>query len=266
MFVPPLDPFATLNGLDEERHDHASYRWENEGRGTGEEAVIQQTLGGAAFFENATGRYFVPAGFAMLFSYREASFYGYPPKATEPYRLRYISFQLASLRPCFDRVRAEFGSVVRMHPEGEASTLLLELFRRFRTSTFRDRLQQAEILHQLIVAIYREQIAASETRDPVEFGYHQLRENFSSPLNLKMVAKRCGVSREHFIRSFGKRYGEPPGEFLRRLRMEQAHRMLRATQLPVQEIALACGFTDANSFCRAYRMKYGTSPGKARSR
>jgi transcriptional regulator GlxA family with amidase domain len=40
--------------------------------------------------------------------------------------------------------------------------------------------------------------------------------------------------------------------------------MLRATQTPVQDIALASGFADANTFCRAYRQKFGTPPGQAR--
>jgi AraC family transcriptional regulator len=148
--------------------------------------------------------------------------------------------------------------------EGEAAATLEELRRRFHSHGFRDRLQEAELLHQLLVALYREQVAATQTLDPVEFGHHYLSDHFRSPLNLKEVAERCGVSREHFIRGFGKRYGEPPGEMLRRLRLEHAHRMLRATHAPVQEVAVACGFADANTFCRAYRLRYGATPGSVR--
>ncbi len=31
--------------------------------------------------------------------------------------------------------------------------------------------------------------------------------------------------------------------------------MLGETQLAVQDVAIACGFTDANTFCRAYRLR-----------
>jgi len=166
----------------------------------------------------------------------------------------------------FDGLRGEFGAVLRMAVEGEASAVVREIGRRLRTRTFRDRFQEAELLHQLLVALYREQVAATQIQDPVEYGHHFLRDNFRSPINLKEVAERCGVSREHFIRAFGKRFGEPPGELMRRLRLEQAQRMLGATQLAIQEVATACGFTDANTFCRAYRLRYGTSPGAARTR
>jgi AraC-like DNA-binding protein len=39
-----------------------------------------------------------------------------------------------------------------------------------------------------------------------------------------------------------------------------------ATQLAVQDVATACGFADANTFCRADRPHHGTSPDAARSR
>ncbi len=257
-------PYSSLLGVAEEVRTNASYFFDNRRRGDPGEGVVQQTLAGAAFFENSSGRHPVPEDHAMLFTHDESSAYGYPPEATAPYRQRYLAFQLAALHPWFDCLRAEFGSVLRMHSRGEASATFDEIAHRFQAREFRDRFQESELLHQLLVALYREQVAAMETRDPIEFGYHYLRDRFRSPLNLKELAARCGVSREHFIRSFRKRYGEPPGELLRRLRLEQARRMLIATQIPVQDVALACGFTDANSFCRAYRGRYGATPGASR--
>lgn len=264
MTAPLPDPFSAIHGLDEETRNHAGYLFNNRRRGSADEVVVQQTLSGAGFFEDAAGRRLVPSGHAMLFTHDDDSCYGYPPEVTEAYRLRFVSFNVGCLGLWVDRLRAEFGSVLRMPLDGEASALFGEIARRFRAHSFRDRFQETELLHQLLVALYREQIAASQEGDPIERGYHHLQDHFRSPLNLKEVADRCGVSREHFIRAFGRRYGEPPGEMLRRLRLEHAHRMLRATQMPVQEVALASGFADANSFCRAYRQRFGDTPGRAR--
>jgi AraC-like DNA-binding protein len=264
MPVPSPDPFSTIHGVDAETRSHAGYFLDNRLRGSSQLAAVQQTLAGAGFFDDAAGRRLVPAGQAMLFTHDEASAYGYPPEVTEPYRLRFVSFNLAGLQTWFDRLRAEFGAVVRMPIDGESASVLNEIMRCFRARAFRDRFQETELLHQLLVSLYREQIAASQAGDPIERGYHHLRDKFRSPLNLKSVADLCGVSREHFIRTFGRRYDEPPGEMLRRLRLEHADRMLKATQMPVQEVALASGFADANSFCRAYRRRFGDTPGQSR--
>lgn len=265
MPTTPPQPFSAVTGIADETRTSVDYKFENQRRGRADEAVIQQTLAGEGWFEDSAGRRAVASGRAMLFTHDEASRYGYPEEAGgAPYRLRYLSFRLGALAPWFERLKADFGSVPRLEGEGEAAALMIEIGRRFHARDFRDRFHESELLHRLLLALYREQVADTQTRDPVEFGYHHLRDNFRSPLNLKQLAARCGISREHFIRAFGKRYGEPPGAMLRRLRLEQAQRMLRATQIPVQDVALACGFADANSFCRAYRIHFGTTPGGAR--
>ena len=266
MKAPLPDPFAFLHWGAEGTHANESYLWDNHHRGSADEAVIQQTLSGAAFFQNPSGRRLVTPGHAMLFTHDEPSCYGYPPGETAPYRLRFLSFKLAGLRPWFERLRTEFGPIVLMAEQGEAAALMEEIMRRYRRRAFRDRFQETELLHQLLIALHREQVTATQTLDPVEYGRHYLQDHFRSPLNLKLVAEKCGVSREHFIRAFTRRYGEPPGALLRRLRMEHARRMLLATQLPLQEVALACGFADANTLCRANRLRYGTTPGAARAR
>jgi len=263
---PPLpDPFARIISAGDQTFTSPTYFYDNRRRGgRADEAVVQQTLGGAVFIQTSDNRQLAPNDTAILFTHDEDSSYGYPPEVTEPYRLRYVAFKLAGLSAWFARLRAEFGPVVRMPRHGESAVVLAEVVRAFGSRGFRDRFQETELLHQLLVALYRDQVAATQTNDPIEYGRHYLRDHFRSPINLKAVAQHCGVSREHFIRAFGKRYGEPPGELLRRLRLEQARRMLRATQLPVGEIALACGYADANTFCRAYRQKYGTTPNHSR--
>jgi transcriptional regulator GlxA family with amidase domain len=200
----------------------------------------------------------------MLFSHAEASFYGYPPEAQEPYHFHFISFSSDGIDTLFARIRADFGSVVRLPEESEAAAVFHEIMDRTRKRQFRDRLHEAELLHRLLIAIYREQIHGTRTSEPVEFGFHYLQNHFRSPVNLKDVAARCGVSREHFIREFSTRYRESPGAMLRRLRLEHARTLLAASSLSVQDVALASGFTSSNTFCRAYRRKFARSPGARR--
>jgi AraC-like DNA-binding protein len=258
------DPFAVVHAAAEECRTSAAYRWDNATRGDPDRLVIQRTLGGAGFFSDAVGEHAVPMGYAMLFTHREPTGYGYPPDAREPYRHRYMTFSPAGVRPLFDRIRADFGSVVRLPEESEASALFDELFEGVRGRKLRDRFQESELIYRLLIALYREQVQDSRERDPVEFGLQYLRSHFRSPINLKGVAAKCGISREHFIREFRARHRESPGAMLRRLRLEHARTMLAATQLDVAEVARACGFASANTFGRAYRARYGCSPGERR--
>ncbi|MDF3057393.1 MAG: AraC family transcriptional regulator [Rariglobus sp.] len=257
----PDEVFPTVINTDEEERTSPSYAYDNRRRnGSDYHVAIQRTLRGRAWFRDDRGTHDVPAGHAMLFTHAEPTAYGYPKDATEPYALRYISVTIGGLGPLFTRLRQDFGSVVRMPDDSEATALFDELHGHFKQRTFSDRLQESELIHRLLIALYREQVQGTRTSDPIEFGHHYLRSHFRSPINLKLVAEKCAVSREHFIREFTRRYHESPGALLRRLRLEQARAMLAATDTDVESIALASGYASSNTFCRAYRQKFGRSP------
>lgn len=243
----------------------ASYRYDNATRGGAPIYVVQQTLGGAAYYDSGDGPADVGAGRAMLFRHLDRGGYGYPEGADEAYRLRYVSFHGGAAAALFDRIRGDFGPVVTMRTDGESAVLLEELVSRFKRRAFADRLQEAELIFRLLVALYREQVADNCDRDPAESGRQFILNHYRSAVNLKQIAARCGVSREHFIRAFGRRYGESPGALLRRLRLEHARSLLVSTRIGVRDVALASGFSTANALCRAYRHAYGVSPGSERA-
>ena len=261
------DAFASVRVAGEEEHTPATkYFWDNRQRSqeVWDVLTIQRTVAGTGFFRDAQGTHLVPQGQAMLFSHHEPTSYGYPPNATEPYRLRFLQIWPApTFVPLFAQLRRDFGSIASMPDQSEAAALFNEAFTRYVKRTFHDRFHESQLLHDMLTAIYREQVQKTHTTDPIEFGYHYLRNHFRSPVNIKIVAAKCGISREHFIRQFGERFDEAPGTMLRRLRLEHAEAMLSATRMTVEDVALASGFTNPDSFGRAYRLKYGRNPRRA---
>lgn len=87
-----------------------------------------------------------------------------------------------------------------------------------------------------------------------------MRDNLAFPLSLAELAVRCGVSRRRLQRLFDRHVGAPPKRYYLRLRLERARELLRHGELPVHEIALACGFGSVAAFSRAYRARYGHPP------
>jgi len=257
------NPFARIRAAVEEVRSSADYRFENAHREAPESLVIQRTTRGAGYFEKGKVRHLVRPEQAMLFSHSEPSAYGFPPEASEPYAFQFICFSAGSLRPLFDRLRSEHGPVLKMPDKSESATLFQEIMTCYQAHRFRDRLEECDLLHRLLLGLYRDQIETSE--DPIQFGFHAIHSHFRANVNLKTIAQDCGVSREHFIRQFTLRYGESPGAMLRRFRLEHARAMLLSTRLSVQDVGLASGFSSSNAFCRAYRSAYGRSPSETRS-
>ena len=90
--------------------------------------------------------------------------------------------------------------------------------------------------------------------------------DWAEPLDLSAVAATAGYSRYHFVRLFKQAYGETPGQYLSRRRIERAQELLRSANLTVTEICMLVGFTSLGSFSRRFAELVGCSPSEYRRR
>jgi AraC-like DNA-binding protein/ligand-binding sensor protein len=89
-------------------------------------------------------------------------------------------------------------------------------------------------------------------------------ENYTRKISLQEVARASGLSAPYFSTVFKEEMGENLSNYLNRLRVEKAAAMLKETNLPISEIAAACGFEDQSWFSKIFRNYAGFSPGKYR--
>lgn len=84
--------------------------------------------------------------------------------------------------------------------------------------------------------------------------------DFGEDMPIVALAARAGYSREHFIRAFRAAYGETPGRYRTRRRIERACELLRSVNLTVTEICHAVGFTSLGTFSARFAEHTGMSP------
>jgi AraC family transcriptional activator of mtrCDE len=80
------------------------------------------------------------------------------------------------------------------------------------------------------------------------------------------LAKEAGMSRSAFSRQFKATTDETPMEFVTRVRLEYARRLLLGTARPVEAIASSIGFRSRSHFSRAFREQFGSDPSAFRRR
>jgi AraC family transcriptional regulator len=78
------------------------------------------------------------------------------------------------------------------------------------------------------------------------------------------LASACGLSVSYFSRAFRRSTGGTAHRWLMDQRIERAKTLLLQNDLPVVEVALACGFTDQSHLTRAFLVKEGQTPGRWR--
>jgi len=89
--------------------------------------------------------------------------------------------------------------------------------------------------------------------------------NFRFNLSLENYAELCHRSLSTFKRDFEKHYGETPGRWLLRRRLEYAAVKLRNNTMNISQIVFECGFEDLSHFSRAFKEKFGVSPTEFRT-
>jgi YesN/AraC family two-component response regulator len=87
-----------------------------------------------------------------------------------------------------------------------------------------------------------------------------VRSEHTSRLRITKLARECGMSRFSFSRLFRSSFGCSCREYVMRLRIETACKMLEAPHPSVTHVAIAAGFTDASYFARMFRKHMRKSP------
>jgi len=104
----------------------------------------------------------------------------------------------------------------------------------------------------------------SETSRRMQVFLSYIAEHFGEEMSLKDLAESASVSKSECLRCFKASLGETPYSYLITYRLEKAGEMLSATELPVADIALMCGFSHPSHFGRLFRLSTGLTPSRYR--
>jgi transcriptional regulator GlxA family with amidase domain len=91
-------------------------------------------------------------------------------------------------------------------------------------------------------------------------------DHLSEDLTVPALARRLAVTPRHLTRLFQTDLGVTPGEFVERLRIEHARRLLERTDLVPERVAAECGLGSARTLYRLFRKHVGTTPNEYRRR
>jgi AraC-like DNA-binding protein len=116
-----------------------------------------------------------------------------------------------------------------------------------------------EPLCQMLELAYRKREATGE-KSLCDAVAQYLMRHHTSPITLDDVSRAFYCSRSHISHHFKKQMGKSVREYLTELRVEDAKRLLRHSELSVTEIAYSVGFGDSNYFSAVFKKNIGLSP------
>ncbi|RVD42603.1 MAG: GlxA family transcriptional regulator [Mesorhizobium sp.] len=100
-----------------------------------------------------------------------------------------------------------------------------------------------------------------ETHDPrLRAAPILMEQNVENLLSVSRLAAVLGISRRQLERLFFRELNSSPALVYRRVRLERAKQLLRTSDTPSIEVAIAAGFENASHFGRVFRTVYGQPP------
>ena len=118
-----------------------------------------------------------------------------------------------------------------------------------------------------------EEIQQSPNHEPVGYATPKLlrdaivlmERNLEEPLRLPEIAIYVQISQRQLERLFLQHTGETPIRYYINVRLDRARGLVTQTQMPLAEVAGACGFGSSEQFTRAYKKRFNIVPSKDRT-
>ena len=91
-------------------------------------------------------------------------------------------------------------------------------------------------------------------------------DHIDEPMLVERIARRSGMSARTLSRWCREHLGESPAALVRRLRVDEARRLLEETSLPLKDITARTGLGDASTLWRVFTQRLGVTPAAYRQR
>lgn len=113
-----------------------------------------------------------------------------------------------------------------------------------------------------LISILRiaEAAQAGKHADAINDILRYIRANLNKDLSLSALCERFRMNRTTLAETIKKLTGLTPGQYVLTERLGQSRPELLFTELSVEDISAAYGFSDVNYYIRAFKKKYGVTP------
>jgi AraC-like DNA-binding protein len=175
-----------------------------------------------------------------------------------------IYLYVPACESCARAVEVLDGLPEHIATDGALQPLFEELIHSFQSGQVHAKLQQNAVLMQILAELFALTHSRKKYCEPVRISMEYMQAHFAENVTLDTLGQITGYSCLHLLRLFERDTGQTPHKWLTAMRLNQSKHLLTESQLKVEEIAVACGFSSVSHFKTLFRQQTGVTPGQYR--
>ena len=258
---------AMIAGCGRQRISSVDYDWDGRKRGKTEFTIFQYTLAGLGMLEYEGRTMEVGRGTAMLLNLPHRHRYWWPA-GNPPWEFIYLVLYGREVIRLSRLLQSSHGPLIPLKRTLLPVVTASHIERAAARGQMQSEFAVSSLAYEFMMALSStllDKVADSPAPQMLQHVKAYCETHFREGIGVDDMARHIGLSCYHFSRVFKAGSGLSPGIFLREIRLREALRLLRETQLPVKAVAEESGFCDISYFCRAFRKFAGVTPGSFRS-
>ncbi|WP_426452418.1 helix-turn-helix domain-containing protein [Paenibacillus sp. S-38] len=266
--VPANLSMCELFAVGREEVTSSTYLWNGLERTDGPLLLFQYTLEGEGVFETGEKTYRIEAGRAFMTQIPGDHRY-YFPKGGSRWSFIFVLLRPSLILPNWEEAKRRLGETPYLQPTSRPIRYLEYIWEEANSGRIKEPYTASSYMYHFISELCRfayapygaEQEWPAKVREAAVF----LESHYDRMLSLDQLSEQLGLSKYHLLRTFTAAVGMSPNDYLYRVRIEQAMRLLRQTDWSVEQIAERVGYSSGSYFVKAFRKLTGRTPGSFRS-
>lgn len=266
--VPAQLPMCELFAVGRDEVRDTSYRWDGLERTDGPLLLFQYTLYGEGAFESDRAAYRIGEGRAFLAEIPGDHRY-YFPKGGSGWGFLFALIRPALILPHWEEAKRRLGEAPYLPRTSRPVRILEHIWEEANAGRITEPYTASSHVFHFVSELCRFAAAPNgdrqewppKVRDAAAF----IEARYDKMISLDQLADSLAVSKYHLLRTFTAAVGASPNDYLNRIRIEQAMRLLRHTDLSVEQIAERVGYSGGSYFIKVFRKMTGLTPGSFRS-
>ena len=103
-------------------------------------------------------------------------------------------------------------------------------------------------------------VALNHENEIVSRTLQYVADHVCDKLSVEIVSREVGVSASHLTALFHRQMNISPGEYIRRVKLEESKRLIREGTMNFSQIAAQLNYSTIHHFSRQFKEKFGMSP------